>query len=98
MVLLIGTVLLRETTGMDLRVEEAPQEVIDHRSGVCQDPGVGIMSQGMRVLREEVQGEEGDMGKNEGVTEETIEGDEANLATRSEQFSPKGTTRALLYP
>ena len=101
MVLLIGMVLMvlmRETTGTDHYVEEAPQEVIDHRSGVCQDPGVGTMSQGMRVLREEVQGEEGDMGKTEGVTEETIEGDEANLATRSEQFSPKGMTRALLYP
>ena len=50
MVLLIGRVFMRETTGMDHHVEEAPQEVIDHPSGVCQDPEVGIMSQGMRVL------------------------------------------------
>jgi len=98
MVLLIGTVLPRGTIGMDHHVGEAPQEVTDHLSGVCLDPEVGIMSQGMRVLQEEVQGEEGDMGKTEGVTEETIEGDEANLATRSEPFSLKATTRAHLYP
>ena len=98
MVRLIGRVLMRETTGMDLHVEEAPPEVTDHLSGVCQDPEVGIMIQGMRVLREEVQEEEGDMGKTVGVTEETIEVDEANPATRSEPYSPKDTTRALQYP
>jgi len=98
MVRLNGRVLTRETTGMDLHVEEAPQEGTDHLSGACQDPEVGIMSQGMRVLREEVQEEEGDMGKTVGVTEETIEVDEANLATRSEPYSPKDTTPALLYP
>jgi len=87
-----------ETTGMDLHVEGDPQEVTDHLSGVCQDPEVGIMSQGMRVLREEVQEGEGDMGKTVGVTEETIEVDEANPTTRSERYCPKDTTRALLYP
>lgn len=101
MVLLIGMVLMvlmRETTGTDHYVEEAPQEVTDHLSGVCQDPEVGIRTQGMRVLREEVQEEEGDMGKTVEVTEETTEVDEANRATRSEPYLPKDTTRALLYP
>jgi len=98
MVLLIGMVLMRETTGTDHYVEEAPQEVTDHLSGVCQDPEVGTMSQGMRVLREEVQEEEGDMGKTVEVTEGTTEVDEANRATRSEPYLPKDTTRALLYP
>ena len=50
MVLLIGRVIMRETIGMDHHVEEAPQEVIDHPSGVCQDPEVVIKIQGMRVL------------------------------------------------
>ena len=94
MALLIGRVLMRETTGMDLFVEEAPQEATDHLSGVCQDPEVGIRTQGMRVLREEVQEEEGDMGK----TVEVTEVDEANPATRSEPYSPKDMTQALLYP
>jgi len=98
MALLIGRVLMRETTGMDHFVEEAPQEATDHLSGVCQDPEVGIRTQGMRVLREEVQEEEGDMGKTVEVTEETTEVDEANPATRSEPYSPKDMTQALLYP
>ena len=95
MVLLIGRFLMRETTGMGHHVEEALQEVIDHPSGVCQDPEVGIMSQGMRVLQEEVQEEE---DKTVGVTEETTEVEEANPATKSEPFSPKEATQALLYP
>lgn len=98
MALLIGRVLMRETTGMDHFVEEAPQEATDHLSGVCQDPEVGIRTQGMRVLREEVQEEEGDMGKTVEVTEETKEVEEANPATRSEPYSPKDMTQALLYP
>lgn len=98
MVLPIGRVLTRETIGMDHYVEEAPQEVTGHLSEVCQDPEVGITSQGMMVLREEVQEEEGDMGKTVEVTEETTEVDEVNPATRSEPYSPKDTNRALLYP
>ena len=34
----------------------------------------------------------------EGVTEETTEVEEANPATKSEPFSPKEATQALLYP